>query len=183
MHTIANDMRYFLALLPPPPLGAEVLAFRAQWAVLDTPPHITVKAPCGLGTADTWLPTVRQICQVTSPISVRVEGVSSFGQTVLTLRVASPEMVALHLRLINALTISAVDQATCFEGARYSPHLTLLYAQSLREHTFSAVSQAAHERFATPQSFRAEKLAVYRKGPGEPYSHHLDLPLLGSFAS
>jgi 2'-5' RNA ligase len=183
MHTIANAMRYFLALQPPPPLEAKVLAFRTQWTVLDTPPHITVKAPCGLGPADTWLSTVRQICQVTSPIPVRVDGVGSFGQTVLTLHIASPEMVALHLRIINALAISAVDQATCFEGARYSPHLTLLHAQSLRKHTFSAVSQAAHEWFAAPHSFHAEKLAVYRKAPGEPYSHHLDLPLLGSYSS
>ena len=92
-------------------------------------------------------------------------------------------MVELHLRLVQALAISEINQATCFEGSRYSPHLTLLYSQDVSKTLFSVLEQAARDWFVTPQTFQTDRVAIYRKAPGDAYRPYLEIPLLGLSAT
>lgn len=163
-------MRYFLGLHPPTSLSDSVLAFRKECNTSGMMPHITIKAPCGLGPDQTWLPLVVQICRSHPALTVRVEGVSCFGDSTLFLRVISPDLINFHNQIVRELDISFADQVACFEGPQYSPHLTLMQTRSSAEEIISeSIVASAIERFTEPFEFRAKTLAVYRKPPRGEY--------------
>lgn len=158
--------KYFLGLSLPLALRGKVLDFRAECILPGEEPHITVKAPCGLGVSEGWLEPVRKLCQVFPPIHVRIKGLGNFGSSVLYLKVESPGLVSLHNQLVSALGISLVDQAACFEGPQYVPHLTLLQRQGA-ELPMGRLAELATKRFE-PSSFTANSLTVYKKAGLQP---------------
>ena len=173
-------MRYFLGFKPPGFLTDSVLEFRKVWGLEGVEPHITVKAPCGLGASETWLETVRQICQTQPAFPVSMEGVGSFGNTAIFLRAQSPNLISFHQRLIQALSTSVTDQGLCFEGVQYTPHLSLLHIKpeaSVISYSFSELLTAATERFRKPVVFQPTALVVYQKQEAGEYQPLLKIPL------
>jgi 2'-5' RNA ligase len=173
-------MRYFLGFKPPGFLVDSVLEFRQVYGLVGVEPHITVKAPCGLGASETWLETVRQICQAQPAFPVSLDGVGSFGDTAIFLRAQSPNLISFHQRLIQALSTSATDQELCFEGVRYTPHLSLLHLKpeaSVIPHPFSELLAAATERFRKLVVFQPTTLVAYQKEEAGEYQSFLEIPL------
>jgi 2'-5' RNA ligase len=169
-------LRYFLAISPPPELEQAVLIFRSDWKLDGIAPHITVKAPCGLGDAQEWLPTVQQYCQQLTPPSIRVGGIGLFGSAILYLHVYSPQIIAIHRRLLTLLATSTFDQEECFEGVKYVPHLTLAYLSQVDGQQREEVIRAAKSGFAEVTGFRATALSVYGKDGHEPYRMISSIP-------
>jgi 2'-5' RNA ligase len=173
-------MRYFLGLKPPGFLADSVLEFRRVWGLEGVEPHITVKAPCGLGASKTWLENVRQICQAQPAFPISLNGVGSFGNKAIILWAKAPNLISFHQQLIQTLGTSVADQKLCFEGVRYTPHLSLLHLKpdaSAISHSFSELLTAATERFKKPIVFQPTTLTVYQKeGDGE-YQPLLEIPL------
>lgn len=165
-------MRYFLGLQPPAFLADSVLRFREKWGVEGVEPHITVKAPCGLGNFETWLETVQQVCQTQPGFSVSVEGVESFSSTAVYLRVKSPNLISFHQRLIRALGISEADQRLCFEGVRYIPHLSIVHlkpAVPIIPRVFIELLASASVTFKKQVVFQPDVLVVYQKEEASEY--------------
>lgn len=173
-------MRYFLGFKPPGLLVSSVLEFRQLWGIEGIEPHITVKAPCGLGAPEVWLEAVRQICQTQPTFSVSIEGVGSFSDTAIFLRVTSPNLISFHQNLILALDTSIVDQELCFEGVRYTPHLSLLHLKpdaSAISYSFSELLNAATEWFKEPVIFKPNTLVLYQKEELGDYRPLIEIPL------
>jgi 2'-5' RNA ligase len=160
-------MRYFLGIEPPASLADSVHQFQRERAAEALAPHITVKAPCGLSSDAAWLPTVKKVCQHFAAFQVQIDGIGSFGNSVLFLRVLSPGLINLHNYLIDELGTSSADQNACYEGNQYSPHLTLLQT---RTDTFTQeVKDVAARRFGASVIFDANFLTIYRKDSNDEY--------------
>ena len=173
-------MRYFLGFKPPGFLANSVLEFRRIWSLEGVEPHITVKAPCGLGTPDTWLEAIRQICQAQPAFPVSMDEIGSFGNTAIFLRVKSPNLISFHQQLLQALNTSVADQELCFEGAQYTPHMSLLHLKPeapVIPHSFGELLTAATELFKKPVVFQPTVLVVYQKEEGGEYLPFLEIPL------
>lgn len=156
-------MRYFIGIRPPSTLSELVTRFRRQHGWQGMEPHITVKAPCGLGEPASWLPTVRQLCQTIEAFPVEFGGIGTFGSSVLFLQVTSPALLVLHHRLLRELCTSLSDLEMCFEGPRYTPHLTLMH-QQVPDATLNSVAiDAASGHFSEKLAFQANELVVYEK--------------------
>ncbi|MCB2380330.1 2'-5' RNA ligase family protein [Hymenobacter sp. BT635] len=145
------------------------------WRGLE--PHITLKAPCGLGREVEWLSAVQQICQATSAFPIEVSRPAAFGDNVLYLRVTSPDLITLHTRLLNELGISRLDQEMCFEGPRYLPHLTLLQREPQGHFPMEEQLAMAGSYFLQDVSFQAKELLVYCKREDDAYVVIKAIPL------
>ena len=173
-------MRYFLGLKPPGLLVSSVLEFRRMWGIDGVEPHITVKAPCGLGAFEVWKEKVRHICQAHPAYSVSIEGVGSFGNTAIYLRVKSPNLISFHQELLQALGTTTADQELCFEGARYTPHLSLLHLKPdapAISHSFNELLAAATKQFTESVIFQPAVLVAYRKEEAGEYQPFFEIPL------
>jgi 2'-5' RNA ligase len=157
-------MRYFLGIQPPSALIESVRSFRGELGWQGMEPHITVKAPCGLDGEPTWLPAVRKLCECFAPFSIEVGGIGHFGNTTLFLRISSPDLGRLHASLLSKLAISNANQEACFEGVRYTPHLTLTqYSRTQDQRSITKEVARATQCFNQPIVFAATELVVYGK--------------------
>ena len=161
---------HLLAALPPPELAAQVEAFRARLGLRESPPHVTLKARSGLGTGLERMDAARAVVEASPPFPLTVAGPQLFRNgSALYLAVRSPELVALHVRLLEALK---PPQRFGYEGPHMTPHLTL--ALSRRGVNLEGVLQAAREEFAhlnaQPLTFTVREVWRMRKaGPGALY--------------
>lgn len=161
---------FLLGLLPPPDLAARVEAFRARLGVRESAPHVTVKARSGLNPDLAWLPVVRKVVAASPPVTLHLGGARAFrGGGAVYIAIHSPEAVALHLRLLDALR---APTRFSYEGAHMTPHLTLVLRR--RGVDLRAVLSAARAEFADldarPLSFTARAVWLMRKpGPGGRY--------------
>jgi len=173
-------LAYLLAVLPPPELGAQIEAFQARLGLRESPPHVTVKARSGLGAGLEWVEGARTVVEASSPFLLSVGGARAFrkGRAVY-LTVHSPELVALHVRLVEALKPA---QRFGYEGPHMTPHLTL--ALSRRGVDLEAVLEAARGEFADldaqPLACLVREVWRMRKaGPGALYQPEEAWPLEG----
>ncbi|WP_104991248.1 2'-5' RNA ligase family protein [Deinococcus sp. NW-56] len=161
---------FLLGVLPPPDLGARVDAFRTRLGLRESAAHVTVKARSGLTPELGWWEAARTVVAASSPVTLNIGGPQAFRNgTAVYLGVTSPDVVALHLRLLGALNPS---QRFGYEGPQMTPHLTL----SLRRRAvdLGTVLEAARAEFADleahPLTFTAREVWVMRKpGPGGLY--------------
>jgi 2'-5' RNA ligase len=173
-------MRYFLGIQPPDVLMESVARFRQLYGVQEMEPHITVKAPCGLNGQADWLPSVRQLCQGVAAFPIEISGVGAFGSSVLFLRVVSPALLTLHHSLLQELHISSSDQNECYEGMRYTPHLTLTHQQALGYCSIDTAASVASSHFHDVMSFQANALTVYCKLSEGTYQVLDNIPFCGN---
>lgn len=168
-------MRFFIGIVPPDSYRARIVSFRQRWGAPRTEPHITVKAPAGLTDDLAWLDRVEEGCRVFPCFPVSLGHPEMFGQDVVFLKVASPEIRALHSRLVEAA--GAVPGP--FELQEYVPHLTL----GERGHGLSAADLQEIGRMAAAElhpyrSFAVNFVRVYSRGDGNSeYRKFADIPL------
>ncbi|MPY66954.1 2'-5' RNA ligase family protein [Deinococcus sp. SDU3-2] len=161
---------FLLGVLPPPDLGARVDAFRTRLGLRESAAHVTVKARSGLDPELRWWKAARAVVAESPALTLEVGGVRAFRNgTAVYLGVTSPDVVALHLRLLTALNPS---QRFGYEGPQMTPHLTL--ALRRRGVDLGTVLEAARDEFADlaghPLTFTAREVWVMRKpGPGGLY--------------
>lgn len=173
-------MRYFLGIQPPKALMESVARFRQLYGGQEMEPHITVKAPCGLDEQANWLPSVRRLCQGVAAFPIEISGIGTFGSSVLFLRAVSPALLTLHHSLLQELRISSSDQDACYEGMRYTPHLTLTHQQALGYLSIDAAASVASGHFHDVMSFQANALTVYCKSSEGTYQVFDNIPFCGN---
>jgi 2'-5' RNA ligase len=171
---------YFVGIRPPALLAQQIRLWQQQLGHVITEPHVTLKAP---GTwEDRQIEECRLACQRMPRFRVRVRGVQTFGERVISLRVSGPGLNALHGSLV-----AAVGEAPgTFELASYHPHLTLALSWRPMQTSPGASSgldwplnwvsvlASAQTEFASletaPLEFVVREAVLYRKQrPGEPY--------------
>jgi 2'-5' RNA ligase len=105
--------------------------------------------------------------------------VGSFDASVLYLEVTSASLLSLHQQLIHELGISIDDQAACFEGSRFIPHLTLMRWSEAPSASapFSAFMAKAEGSFTEPFVFQAPDVVVFHKPAGGSYRPLERIPL------
>lgn len=161
---------FLLGALPPPALTARVEALRTRLGLRESAAHVTVKARSGLDTDLGWVPAARAVVAASAPLALRVGGARAFRNgSAVHLAVISPDVVALHLRLLEALTPGV---RFGYEGPGMTPHLTL--ALRRRGADLGRVLDAARTEFADlearPLPFAAREVWLMRKpGPGGLY--------------
>lgn len=161
---------FLLGVLPPAELAARIEAFRRRLALWESLPHITVKARSGLDADLRWTDPARTVVAASPPLTLTLSGPQAFRNgSAVYLAVLSPEVIALHLRLLAALKPSS---RFGYEGPGMVPHLTL--ALRRRGVNLSAVLEESRAEFAdlenTPLTFLAREVWVLRKpGPGSLY--------------
>ncbi|MCY1702352.1 2'-5' RNA ligase family protein [Deinococcus sp. SL84] len=161
-----------LALLPPADVAEQVQAWRKQHGVQDAAatPHITVKARSGLGAGQDWVPAAQAVAAATAPVTLTLGAAPRLfprGRA-LYLPVTSPEAVALHLALLDALSPA---RRFGYEGPAMQPHLSL--ALGRRAVDLPRLLAAAEAELAelAGLSWTARCLALLRKpGPGGAYA-------------
>ncbi|MEO0947649.1 MAG: 2'-5' RNA ligase family protein [Cyanobacteria bacterium J06641_5] len=155
---------FFLALLPPPALQAQLTALKQEFATrfasrhaLKSPPHITVFPPFQ------WpLSRVPQFDRFTEftrqhgPIPITVSGFGAFAPRVIYAHpLKTPALLALH-RNLQAFLADRFDLVDPMAAKRpYSPHLTLAFRDLTKENF-----QVAWPKFKT-QSLQAEFVATH----------------------
>ncbi|GBF06955.1 2'-5' phosphodiesterase of the 2H superfamily [Deinococcus aerius] len=169
---------FLLGLLPPADFAARVEAFRERLGLRESAPHVTVKARSGLGGDLEWVPSARAGVAASPPVALQVGGARAFRNgSAVYLAVQSPEVVALHVRLLEAL---APAERFGYEGPHMTPHLTL--ALRRRGVDLRTVLEAARAEFADlevgPLAFTCSEVWLLRKpGPGGLYRPEEAWPL------
>ncbi|WP_261663933.1 2'-5' RNA ligase family protein [Deinococcus sp. Marseille-Q6407] len=162
---------FLLALLPPPEVAERLQAWRMQHGVQDAAatPHITVKARSGLGPELTWRPAAQAVAAAATPVTLTLGAARLFSRgQALYLPVASPDAVALHLALLDALN---PPKRFGYEGPAMQPHLSL--ALGRRGADLPRLLAAAETELADLNGFSwtAQHLALMQKpGPGAAYA-------------
>lgn len=120
---------YGIVVLPPPELRRQVLALRRQHPVLhaSVPPHITVKSPFLYRGTGAWIVDIlEEVCARHEPFELELKGLASFGTSVLYIPVTeSPPLLDLHHDLVDSLAGYVETLNEKYEGAAYTPHLTV----------------------------------------------------------
>lgn len=161
---------FLLGLLPPAELAARIETWRERLGLRESAPHVTVKARSGLDPEGGWVPLAQSVVALSSPIRLEVGGARAFRNgSAVYLAVRSPDAVALHVRLLDALKPA---QRFGYEGPHMTPHLTL--ALKRRGVDLGAVLEEARAEFADleaqPLVFTCREVWVMRKpGPGGLY--------------
>jgi 2'-5' RNA ligase len=118
-----------VVILPPPDLYRELVAIRQRHPLLRavSPPHITVKSPFIFRQSGAMVvEQLEAICAQWEPFEIRLGGLGVFRNSIVYLKVAeSPELTALHLELVSGLEGFVETLSDRYDGAAFTPHLTL----------------------------------------------------------
>lgn len=124
-----NPPVYSIVIIPPQPVRKQLLRLRRLSVLMDGgfPPHITVKSPFFLRqTGARVLDQIQLIGERHDPFSLALSGLGSFDDSVIFVPVVcNPSLNRLHQELVEGLAGFVETISDEYEGANYSPHLTL----------------------------------------------------------
>jgi 2'-5' RNA ligase len=138
--------RYFVALVPPPPLREQIITLQEQIAVrcasraaLRSPPHLTLQPPFPWPRAKlaSLEQTLAEGAAGHTPLPIQLSGYGAFAPRVIYIQVQpSQALITLQAQLIAIL----VDQLAVTAGPQrpFVPHLTLAF-RDLSPAAFSRV--------------------------------------------
>ncbi|MCM1984315.1 2'-5' RNA ligase family protein [Lyngbya confervoides] len=137
MNPTSQDLQlYFLALLPPGDLQAEITAIKQEFAhcyharhALKSPPHLTLFPPFRWSLAQqTQFNCLEQFTQQQSCIPIDLDGFGAFAPRVIYIRPQpTPDLLALHAALQRFLKehLGLVDSLNQKRG--FHPHITVAH--------------------------------------------------------
>ena len=172
--------RYFIAVIPPVAFSSKIVTFQnmhpENWLAGEVEPHITVKAPNGLGDDLEWLESVKMVCRSFCPFDVKIEEPDTFGTYVLFLKIYSPGILELHRKLAGLFDSSSAEILENFELDYYTPHISLSIAgNGLSEELLEMIKKEANSQFTSPLEFKANYARITRIDDGGRYSMFEDI--------
>ena len=172
--------RYFIAVMPPAAFSSKIVAFQKMHPenrlAVEVEPHITVKAPNGLGDDLEWLKSVKRVCRSFCPFDVEIEGPDTFGTSVLFLKVSSPGILELHRELAGLFVSSPAEIPENFELDYYTPHISLAIAgNGLSGELLEMIKMEADSQFTSPLEFKANYARITKIDDRGKYSKFEDI--------
>ena len=117
--------KYFVAVEPPGDQSLRIATVMRQLGDPSPVPHITVKAPSGLGPDLAWLPAVREVAARSERFIVTIREARTFSNRILYLAVQSANLAQLHQIILETVAPSPELVTKYSEERQYIPHLTL----------------------------------------------------------
>jgi 2'-5' RNA ligase len=159
---------FFIALGLPQALSDEILSITQKISndyktrkALSSPPHITLVPPFWYPNAkiDALKNTVSELKLDTEPISIRLDGFSSFPSRVLFINVVlSPELSECHERVYAYLPKDLKSNIKVYR--EYSPHITIAFKDISQENFEKAQNEYIPQSYI--QEFSLENIDLYR---------------------
>ncbi|RDI45691.1 2'-5' RNA ligase family protein [Falsibacillus pallidus] len=175
-------LQYFIGIQPPRDYAEKIVHLQKLWKNNRLPevvePHVTVKAQSGLSADLAWVPSIKEVCQQTSPFKITLGEPAYYAQDVLYLRVESPQLTNLHLRLVEAISPPEELIKRYFERENYSPHLTIgqtYWGMSYEE--LQEMEQKAKDVLAPFPTFEVQHVQIYEEYETNKYRKFLEIPL------
>lgn len=141
---VQNTSLYFIALIPPDDITAEITALKHQIAeitnakkALRIMPHITLKAPFTVSSdRDTEVAQWFENLNITStPFDVSLNGFGSFDNpknpVIFIKPVPSAPLLLLQKEILEAFKKQFADIAIHYHEASFHPHMTIAYRDLL----------------------------------------------------
>lgn len=159
---------YFVGIALPKELDA--LISDLKWKLRDDDkhllkpllPHVTLLHPPSLKgiMPDELLPRVHDITARYLPLTLAIEDIGFFGQSVCYLRVQSQGLYSLQSQLVKLLPADA--QALHYKRP-YTPHITI--AQAYEPHSLDTnhVKRAILNKIQLPQQFTVESVSYFKR--------------------
>lgn len=186
MSSLPSQSLWFIALLPPPDLQAQITQIKQDFcdryqsrAALKSPPHITLYPPFQwpLTTIAEVKTLLQNFAQTRSAFPITLQGYGAFPPRVIYIDVRpSPVLNLIHQDLLTALdqTLNLRDPR---ESQRpYRPHLTVAFRDLQRSHFHRAWSEYRDRPFQT--EFQATHLTLLSHTQHR-WICHQDFPLHG----
>jgi 2'-5' RNA ligase len=181
---------FFIALLPPVKLQAEITAIKQDLAIgynsshaLKSPPHITLYPPFK------WFPknlplleqSLSEFGENYAPIPVRLDGFGAFPPRVIFIHpLKTPELMAVQADLMSYLetNLGLVDDRS--KKRSFAPHLTVAF-KDLKKQAFKAAWPEFRDR-SFQADFTAHHLTLLSHN-GQRWNIHREFPFRESATS
>lgn len=140
---MSQSNRFFIALLPPPDIQAQVNAIKQHFsdcydsrAALKSPPHITLQPPFELQLVN--LPALKQCLSTFAnhrePVPVNLSGFAAFPPRVIYINVLkTQELLILQTDLMAYLETSLGIVDPVSKSRPFSPHMTVAFRDLTRQ--------------------------------------------------
>ncbi|MGC8505290.1 MAG: 2'-5' RNA ligase family protein [Thermoplasmata archaeon] len=160
-------MEYFIAIVPPKKYGETITQFQRRWSDNTLPdlvdPHITVKSQAGLNEDECWIDSIKSICSSFPGFTLSINGVKSFGKSVVYLGVESDKINELHRKIVEAISPDPEESRRYYELDLYEPHLTLGSKEyGMNEIELSEMKACASNFFHGFAPFIVNSLQIYK---------------------
>lgn len=159
---------YFIGIALPAELERHIS--QLQWRLRDHDkhlikpllPHVTLLHPPSLRgiMPDELLPRIHEVAARYLPLTLALEEVSSFGKSVLYVKVQSQGLYSLQLQLVRLLSPEA--QQLHFKRP-YTPHITLAQAYEPHELDTDTLILSLSDELNLPSQFTVDSLAYFKR--------------------
>ena len=157
-------MKFFIGVVPPPDVYAQLHQIQNQFGNNRLEPHITIRPPVSPLQLEPWLKPIERVCAQAQPFDIQLTGTGFFGERVLFVSVQSPGLNNLYYVMLPALRTFEPDELRKEEDS-FRPHLTLGRKWcGFTASDFAAMKQLADQYLqADAIAFKVTQIRVYYK--------------------
>lgn len=178
--------RYFIALIPPPPLYDEALNLKHYFAdryhsraSLNSPPHVTLHMPFDWreDRQQMLIDELSQFGKQQHPFPVSFKGFGSFGARVIYIHVEQDEAImSFEMKLSRFCRVQLNLFNARYQDRPYHPHLTLAFRDLKKQHHADAWREFQSKDLKHKVQFRSFHLLRHNEKSWIPIS---EIPLGG----
>lgn len=139
---MSESNRFFIALLPPPDIQAQVNAIKQHFsdrydsrAALKSPPHITLQPPFELQLVN--LPALKQCLSTFAnhrePVPVKLSGFAAFPPRVIYINVLKTQELLMLQTDLMAYLETVLEIVDPVSTRPFSPHMTVAFRDLTRQ--------------------------------------------------
>ena len=168
---------YFIGIALPSPLNEQVDALKWQLhkeidnLLQPLVPHITLLHPPSLRGVDVTelLPKMREIIPAFLPLTLSLETIDAFDNTVLYIRARSPQLNDLQAELVKLLPPDAQEM---YHQRGFIPHVTLAQSRTPQQLDIAALRNRALHDIPLPIHFTSESVSIFTRTAPRKYKSH-----------
>jgi 2'-5' RNA ligase len=176
-----NHPVYFIGIALPPELNECIDALKWQihkevtHSLKPLVPHITLLHPPSLRgiSPGELLPKIREVAAPYLPLTVSLETVGAFDNTVLYMSAYSPELEALHAQLVGLLPTETQE---VYYQRVYMPHVTLAQARKPYLLDIETLSKRVRQEIALPRDFTVDSISCFTQIRSREYQARTMIP-------
>lgn len=172
-------MKFFIGLVPPPPLYNSITEIQNQFGDNRLEPHITLRPPVIPADEENWLNSIKAVCSGFGSFAIKLPSTGCFGKSVLFINVQSDELSILFKAVKKAL--KPFEPKELQDNRPFHPHLTLGRSWcGFTKDDFDKMKVLADQLLVNPPvSFSVDSVRVYHKpGGNKKYEKLEDFPLI-----